>query len=58
MPNRPEKFKFKFDKILHNATQETVFDACMPPLVFGALEGYNATAMAYGQVYKYSFIYI
>lgn len=50
LPNRPEKFHFKFDKILHDASQETVFDECMPPLIYGALEGYNGTVMAYGQV--------
>ena len=31
------------------AAQEDVFDACLPALVDGTFDGFNATVFAYGQ---------
>ena len=35
--------------MLHNATQDAVFDSCGAEAVEAVLQGYNATVMAYGQ---------
>lgn len=48
--NQQENWDFKFDKILHNCSQETLYDECGHSVVRGLLEGYNATVLAYGQV--------
>lgn len=48
--NTQDVFHFKFNKVFHNATQETVFFECLPPILEGAIDGYNGTVMAYGQV--------
>ncbi|KAJ3301978.1 Kinesin-like protein kif9 [Kappamyces sp. JEL0829] len=47
--NQQENWDFKFDKILHNSSQETVYEECGVPIVKSVLEGYNATILAYGQ---------
>lgn len=47
--NQQESWKYKFDKILHNASQEDVFDYCARGLISTVIEGYNATLMCYGQ---------
>ncbi|KAL8273441.1 hypothetical protein Esti_002628 [Eimeria stiedai] len=50
LPQRQDVFQFRFDRILHECSQEAIFEECMPRLIDAALEGFNATAMAYGQV--------
>ncbi|XP_071822344.1 kinesin-like protein KIF9 isoform X2 [Apostichopus japonicus] len=40
---------FKMDGILHNASQEQVFETVGADVVNRALDGYNATIMCYGQ---------
>ncbi|KAI9203521.1 P-loop containing nucleoside triphosphate hydrolase protein [Polychytrium aggregatum] len=47
--NQQENWDFKFDNILHNASQETVYEDCGTSIVKGLLEGYNGTILAYGQ---------
>lgn len=47
--NQQENWDFKVDTILHNASQETVFEECGSSIVKGLLEGYNGTILAYGQ---------
>jgi kinesin family protein 6/9 len=47
--NQPEHFAFAFDKVLHEATQQTVYDEAAADVVTGALEGFNGTVMCYGQ---------
>lgn len=47
--NQQENWDFKFDNILHNASQENVYDDCGSPIIKGLLEGYNGTILAYGQ---------
>lgn len=47
--NQQEQWKFKFDKILHNSSQEEVFDYCAKDIVKSVAEGYNGTIFCYGQ---------
>ncbi|KAJ3318008.1 Kinesin-like protein kif9 [Boothiomyces sp. JEL0866] len=47
--NQQENWDFKFDKILHNASQETMYEECGVPVIKSVLNGYNATVLAYGQ---------
>lgn len=47
--NQQESWKFKYNKILHNASQEDVFDYCARPVISSIVEGYNGTLMCYGQ---------
>ncbi|OEH75393.1 kinesin motor domain-containing protein [Cyclospora cayetanensis] len=49
VPLKHESYQFRFNKVLHNASQETVFNECLPKILQGAVEGYNGTVMAYGQ---------
>lgn len=47
--NQLESWKFKYNKILHNASQEDVFDHCARPAISSIVEGFNGTIMCYGQ---------
>ena len=47
--NQQEDWDFRFDNILHNSSQEIVYDDCGLPIVKGLLDGYNGTILAYGQ---------
>ncbi|CEL95636.1 unnamed protein product [Vitrella brassicaformis CCMP3155] len=51
--NQVDSFSFKFDRVLHNASQERVFDEFARELLgtggTGVLDGFNGTCMAYGQ---------
>ncbi|RKO83150.1 hypothetical protein BDK51DRAFT_26073, partial [Blyttiomyces helicus] len=47
--NQQEDWDFRFDNILHNASQETIYEECGAPIVKSLLEGFNGTIMAYGQ---------
>ncbi|KAI8842108.1 P-loop containing nucleoside triphosphate hydrolase protein [Chytridium lagenaria] len=47
--NQQEHWEFKYDNILHNCSQEKVYDECARPIMRSLLEGYNGTIMAYGQ---------
>ncbi|KAJ3132541.1 Kinesin-like protein kif9 [Physocladia obscura] len=47
--NQQENWDFKFDSILHNASQEKVFDECALGIVKSVMDGYHGTIMAYGQ---------
>mmetsp|Transcript_16565 Transcript_16565/g.23255 ORF Transcript_16565/g.23255 Transcript_16565/m.23255 type:complete len:736 (-) Transcript_16565:54-2261(-) len=47
--NQQENWNFKLDKILHNASQEAVFDIAARDIVDSVMEGYNGTILAYGQ---------
>ncbi|PWU89265.1 putative kinesin [Trypanosoma cruzi] len=44
-----EKLAFTFDAVLHNASQETVYDATASELVESLLQGLNCTLLCYGQ---------
>ena len=47
--NQKESWTFKFDKILHNASQEEVFEYCAGAAVRKVVDGFNGTIMCYGQ---------
>ena len=47
--NQQEDWKFKFDEILHNSSQEAVYDSMARQLVQSVVQGYNGTVLAYGQ---------
>ncbi|XP_048366841.1 kinesin-like protein KIF9 [Sphaerodactylus townsendi] len=47
--NKQTDWSFKLDGILHNATQELVYDTVARDLVSEALGGYNGTIICYGQ---------
>lgn len=45
-----EEFSFRFTgEVLHDASQERVYDAAGEEAVVAALDGFNSTIMAYGQ---------
>ena len=46
--NQKEQWTFKFDKIMHNSSQEDVFDYCALETVQQVANGYNGTVMCYG----------
>ena len=47
--NQLDNWKFKFDTILHNATQDDVYDISAASIVQSVVQGYNGTIMCYGQ---------
>uniref|UniRef100_A0A8C8SXB0 Kinesin-like protein n=1 Tax=Pelusios castaneus TaxID=367368 RepID=A0A8C8SXB0_9SAUR len=47
--NKQTDWSFKLDGVLHNASQDAVYDAVARDLVSQALDGYNGTIMCYGQ---------
>ncbi len=47
--NQTESWKFKYDKILHNSSQEDVFEFCAQEAVHSVVDGINATILCYGQ---------
>ncbi|XP_074842450.1 kinesin-like protein KIF9 [Carettochelys insculpta] len=47
--NKQTDWSFKLDGVLHNASQDSVYDAVARGLVSQALDGYNGTIMCYGQ---------
>jgi kinesin family protein 6/9 len=46
--NQLDNWKFKFDNILHNATQDDVYDLSAAPIVQSVVAGFNGTVMCYG----------
>ena len=49
MNNQQESWRFKFDRILHNASQEDVFDSCARDIIKSVVDGFNGTVLCYGQ---------
>ena len=49
MNNGLDNWKFKFPNILHNATQDDVYDLSANEIVQSVVKGYNGTIMCYGQ---------
>ncbi|CAN8185192.1 unnamed protein product [Coccothraustes coccothraustes] len=47
--NSQTDWSFRLDGVLHNASQEVVYDTVAKDLVCKALQGYNGTIMCYGQ---------
>jgi kinesin family member 6/9 len=46
--NQLDNWKFNFNNILHNATQDDVYDLSAAPIVQSVVSGYNGTVMCYG----------
>ncbi|CAH1251043.1 KIF9 [Branchiostoma lanceolatum] len=47
--NQQLEWQFKMDGILHNSSQDQVFDEVASDMVTSTLDGYNGTLMCYGQ---------
>ncbi|XP_038611750.1 kinesin-like protein KIF9 [Tachyglossus aculeatus] len=47
--NQQTDWSFQADGVLHNASQDAVYEAVAKELVAQAMEGYNGTIMCYGQ---------
>nr|KAF6270328.1 kinesin family member 9 [Pipistrellus kuhlii] len=47
--NQQTDWSFKLDGVLHDASQELVYDTVAKAVVAQALDGYNGTIMCYGQ---------
>jgi len=48
--NQQENWTFKFDHLLHNATQEAVYDTAARDIVENVLSGFNGTILACARV--------
>ena len=47
--NQTLDWSFRLDGILHQASQDDVYHACVERMVGDALKGYSGTVMCYGQ---------
>jgi len=47
--NAKAAWTWKYDAVLHNASQETVYQETVSPVVQSVLQGYNGTILCYGQ---------
>ena len=47
--NGLDNWKFKFQHIMHNATQDDVYDTSSAEIVQSVVKGYNGSIMCYGQ---------
>lgn len=47
--NQTDQWKFNFEKILHNASQDEVYEQCATDIIQSVVEGYNGTIFCYGQ---------
>ena len=48
-PNAQADWSWKYDAVLHNASQETAYSEQVAPIIQSVLQGYNGTVMCYGQ---------
>jgi len=46
--NQTDVWKFSFEKILHNASQDEVYEEAASGIVQSVTEGYNGTVFCYG----------
>lgn len=44
-----DSWKFQFEKILHNASQDETYEATASEIIQSVVEGYNGTVLCYGQ---------
>ena len=49
VPNAQDSWSWKYDGVLHNSSQETVYVERVSPIVQSVLSGFNGTVMCYGQ---------
>ena len=47
--SQPSDYHFKFDSVLDNASQDTMYEVAAEEITASVLDGYNGTVMAYGQ---------
>ena len=47
--NQTDSWKFQFEKILHNASQDETYEASSSEIIQSVVEGYNGTILCYGQ---------
>jgi len=47
--NQTDQWKFSFEKILHNASQDEVYEQSATEIIQSVVEGYNGTIFCYGQ---------
>ena len=47
--NKTNTFRFRYDSVLHNAGQNTVYETYANSVVMGCLDGLNGTIFSYGQ---------
>ncbi|KAL6762937.1 P-loop containing nucleoside triphosphate hydrolase protein [Haematococcus lacustris] len=50
--SQSNQYQFKFDGVLHDASQEEVYEAAAADVVKAAVEGFNGTVLTYGQTGK------
>lgn len=43
--NQRTNFAFKFNGVLHNVSQEVVYDQCAKDVTMSCMDGYNGTGM-------------
>jgi len=48
-PNAQDSWSWRFDALLHNASQETVYSEHVAPIVRSSLQGFNGAVLSYGQ---------
>jgi kinesin family protein 6/9 len=46
--NQTDQWKFQFEKILHNASQDEVYEQSATEIIQSVVEGYNGTIFCYG----------
>ena len=46
--NQTDHWKFNFEKILHNASQDETYEVTASEIVQSVVEGYNGTVLCYG----------
>ena len=46
--NQTDHWKFQFEKILHNASQDEVYEQTASEIISSVVEGYNGTVLCYG----------
>lgn len=47
--NQTDIWKFNFEKILHNASQDETYEVSAAEIIESVVEGYNGTVLCYGQ---------
>ena len=47
--NMRENYGFKFDQLLHNSSQDTVYADTISDITKSIVQGYNGTVLVYGQ---------
>lgn len=46
--NQTDSWKFNFEKILHNASQDETYESTANDIIASVVDGYNGTVLCYG----------